>query len=1323
MTPPTDHPRFLQQIEVYLAGGLSDDDRAAMDAHAADCPACAAALAAARETDRAMQRFFAAARPDAGFEDRVIGRLRGEPRRRKLPRALPSVHPLVRRAATGVAAAVLLGGVGYAAHRALDGGDLPTPWATKTGFDQSAVSAAVALEQSTVTDLRVTDVETRGWYEWNRRPLVGAAGEKANRGEPPAAATAAPAPTRHDFTPQQMAAEANEQARLTLNYGDQSGVSHFWGAVQDNEQTRAKELTDLRAGDETYAFRFPARSSARAGAGGAAAADRPADAQLGTVAAGVEVNTPAVAPGKLSLLQGPAGQAEELSKLQQRNTELETALSDRANRLQVAMRQVEELSDETQYLREQSPAMRGASARAGQEGQPGFRPAEAFGTTAFAVTDADPLAAVEGKDVRQLEELKREDLSQLNKELAAGSSARSVDQFDSILLPTDDGAEPKGTNEARETGAKPGSGERLAEDAARAIRSAREASERDRQSTVSDLEKVAQRLITEGRAEDARGVVDQIKVLDPQNAYALQAEGNLNGRAPQAAGSGNQAPQAPQPPAAAAAALSRKIIRNGEMTFEVDGFDSAMLQVSKIAAEEGGFVSTTASEKLPNGKVKGSVIVRVPPDRLDTLVLKLRGLGDLKSSRIAAQDVTKQYTDVESQLKAARAMEERLLEIIRTGKGEIKDLIEAEKQLGTWREKIELLEGEIRYMNNLISLSTLTVNLYEREIRTASQVSEAELVNMGVETEDVEQARASALKAIEEAKGRVIESDLKKLEAGQYMARIVAEAKPEAAGPLIDRLKQVGRVARLEIGRKQVTPEGTTVPPGGVRVERADTRFVLSLYNLANVAPRTGTNLNLAAADVETAYRTILDQVRSAGGRIVTSQLNRQGPTQTTGTVTFQVPTEQADVVLGALRSAGEVMKLDVTQNPDTQNTTESKRGFVVQVFALASVPARETTELQIAANQVASAFNALRESVRTAGGRILTSQLSAQDAASASGTLVFEVPREQWGAVDQALQSAGEVVSRSVTRAAEGENAVDTKIRLSVTLVDEARLNPRQTVDMKLAVSDVSGAYAKLLEALRAANARVHQSQLADQQSENVTGTLVFDVRGEAARAAVEKAIDDAGDVFGRTVNRSADAANVIDDKTRLSVSLIDADRLPPRETTTMGLEVPDVERSKGALEATAVAAGGTVTSTVSRERSGNVLATLTIHVPLGKEAEVLKAARDQGKVLVIREESDPTVPAGALTRARVNVMLASVESIVAGDDSLWASVKRGLNFSARGLLWSLQWVIVGLCFVLPWALIVWAVARVVRRSRSRRETVTAAPPSNPPPGAPATV
>ncbi len=206
--------------------------------------------------------------------------------------------------------------------------------------------------------------------------------------------------------------------------------------------------------------------------------------------------------------------------------------------------------------------------------------------------------------------------------------------------------------------------------------------------------------------------------------------------------------------------------------------------------------------------MSGTITVRVPPDHLDTLTLKLRALGDLKGQKISADDVTKEYTDLESELRAATAMEDRLLEIIKTGKGQVKDLLAAEKEVGIWREKVEKVTGEINYYNNLVSLSTLQISLTEQDIRQASLATERETVEMGIETDDVEKARAEAMRTLDAAKARIIQADLKKLDAGELAATIVAEVSPDAAGPVVDHFKQLGRVARMNIDRQQTVADG-----------------------------------------------------------------------------------------------------------------------------------------------------------------------------------------------------------------------------------------------------------------------------------------------------------------------------------------------------------------------------------------------------------------------------------------------------------------------------------------------------------------------------------
>ena len=143
-TDPAAH--VTEWIAAYLAGGLSPAERARFEAHVGVCEACAAAVA---EMERRGRRPAQVVRPRAtrrgirGRRDRSpetigrharaagaghvrpsgprpagAGKLVGH-----VPRSL--LHPMVRRAAAGVAAAVVLGAVGYAANRSLQNGSLP----------------------------------------------------------------------------------------------------------------------------------------------------------------------------------------------------------------------------------------------------------------------------------------------------------------------------------------------------------------------------------------------------------------------------------------------------------------------------------------------------------------------------------------------------------------------------------------------------------------------------------------------------------------------------------------------------------------------------------------------------------------------------------------------------------------------------------------------------------------------------------------------------------------------------------------------------------------------------------------------------------------------------------------------------------------------------------------------------------------------------------------------------------------------------------------------------------------------------------------------
>ncbi len=530
---------------------------------------------------------------------------------------------------------------------------------------------------------------------------------------------------------------------------------------------------------------------------------------------------------------------------------------------------------------------------------------------------------------------------------------------------------------------------------------------------------------------------------DDKYAPAPKAEpkpGEQTAPSPSRADPAAQTPPAKNPPPAPEPEPGprRVVIRSGDIEFEVDSFDAAAATVTKLVAGiKGAFVATVNSDKLPNGKVKGSITVRVPPESLDGLVLDLRKElgkgGELKGLRIGSQDVTKQYTDLESRLRGARTMEQRLLQIIKEGKGEIKQLLEAEKELGVWRTRIEEFEGELRYYSNLAALSTLTITLAEKEIRAAAGITESERVQAGIEVEDVDQAYRQALAAVTAAKGRVTRSELKQLAAGQFNATLNFEVAPDAAGPLRDRLRQLGTVARLEIDRVQQAEGGTL--PSDAKVKRGDTQFFVQFYNLANVQPRETTTLTLAAPDVPAAYRALREAVAAVNGRVATAQLNEQDRQNVTAQFNFEVRRADEAAVQRALAAAGEVVARQATRAPEGATVTDAKVLYQVALLPAARLRPRETTTLSVEVADVDGSAAVFAAQVGEAGGRQVDAKVDHERAGRVTAHLVYEVPLAAAAGLVERVKSAGTVRAQQTARDPQAPDGKYATARVDVTL------------------------------------------------------------------------------------------------------------------------------------------------------------------------------------------------------------------------------------------------------------------------------------------------
>jgi hypothetical protein len=167
------------------------------------------------------------------------------------------------------------------------------------------------------------------------------------------------------------------------------------------------------------------------------------------------------------------------------------------------------------------------------------------------------------------------------------------------------------------------------------------------------------------------------------------------------------------PAGLAAMVAARKLIRTGQISMEVADFEPAAQKVARLAADHAGYVAQTQVTRGQEDKQRGTLTLRVPADRFDLVLGALRALGKVQSENVGTQDVTKEYTDLETRLRVKRDTAERIREILKTRTGSLSDVLTAERELARVTEEIEQGEGERRFYDQQVALSTLAVEMHE----------------------------------------------------------------------------------------------------------------------------------------------------------------------------------------------------------------------------------------------------------------------------------------------------------------------------------------------------------------------------------------------------------------------------------------------------------------------------------------------------------------------------------------------------------------------------------------------------------------------------------
>ncbi len=173
-------------------------------------------------------------------------------------------------------------------------------------------------------------------------------------------------------------------------------------------------------------------------------------------------------------------------------------------------------------------------------------------------------------------------------------------------------------------------------------------------------------------------------------------------------------PAAPPPTAPPVAVpSSRKVIRNGTMRLEVAALDAALGSLRALLQANGGHIANESRSQDEGQGRQAAVTCRVPAERLDEVVARLREVGREESIQLGSDDITEQYVDLEVRLRTQQQLEVRLRQLLERSSNDLSDLLEIEREVARVRTEIDQMEGRKRLWDQQVSLSTLTVLLHE----------------------------------------------------------------------------------------------------------------------------------------------------------------------------------------------------------------------------------------------------------------------------------------------------------------------------------------------------------------------------------------------------------------------------------------------------------------------------------------------------------------------------------------------------------------------------------------------------------------------------------
>ncbi len=185
--------------------------------------------------------------------------------------------------------------------------------------------------------------------------------------------------------------------------------------------------------------------------------------------------------------------------------------------------------------------------------------------------------------------------------------------------------------------------------------------------------------------------------------------------------------QAPAPTAAADATGQRLVVENAELAIVVADVPGRVKMIENMANTMGGFLvsENVYQTVIGDGEPvpQANIVVRVPHEKLNDALTQIKsGAVDVQNETRTGTDVTDQYVDLQSRLRAKQAAEAQLMNIMQSAT-RTQDVLDVYSQLQQVQSDIEVLKGQINYYEQSAAMSAIDVTIIAAESVQPIQVA------------------------------------------------------------------------------------------------------------------------------------------------------------------------------------------------------------------------------------------------------------------------------------------------------------------------------------------------------------------------------------------------------------------------------------------------------------------------------------------------------------------------------------------------------------------------------------------------------------------------